>query len=379
MSIRRNINGLLQEYLDLFPVVGILGPRQIGKTTLAKNVIADKEIHYLDLELSADRAKLFNTAMYFDLHKDKLIVLDEIQFMPELFAELRGIIDADRRPGRFLILGSASPNLIRKSADSLAGRIGYLELGTFMLSEIGPENQEELWLRGGFPLAFLAKTDRASLLWRNNFIKSYTEKEFNQFGLPAEAVVIEKYWRMLAYNNAQFWNAEQIARSMGLSSTTVNTYLNVMEGAFIIRKLLPYSVNLGKRLVKSPKIYLRDSGLLHAFFSIETQGDLYSQPIIGSSWEGFVIEQIALAVGANASLYFYRTHQGAECDLLIEKGGRVRAAIEIKIGVAPKISKGFYISMADTSAEKGIIIAKVNENYPVDAKVMVVSLAVFLE
>ena len=379
MDIIRNSDALFEEYLTIFPVVGLLGPRQIGKTTLAKNLASRAEIHYLDLEAAADRAKLADPALYFANYSHKVIVLDEIQNMPSLFAELRGIIDADRRPGRFVILGSSSPTLIRKSADSLAGRIGYIELYSFGLTEIGSENESQLWLRGGFPLAYLAKSDRASLIWRKNFIKTYIEKDLALMGIGAEPQTIERFWRMLASTHACLWNAESIGRSMGLSQPTINRYLDFMEGAFLVRRLQPYFVNIAKRLVKSPKIYLRDSGILHAFKEIEEATALPADPAVGASWEGFVIEQIIIALQGRGQVYFYRTHQGAECDLLIEKNEQILAAIEIKYSSAPQITKGFRISIADTHAQKAFIIAKVPEAYPVDATITVCNLAWFLE
>jgi uncharacterized protein len=378
MDIIRDIASDFAEYMEIFPVVGLLGPRQVGKTTLGKNLSKSSEIHYLDLEAAADRAKLADPVLYFSNFQDKIIILDEIQNMPSLFAELRGIIDADRRPGRFVILGSTSPTLIKASADSLAGRIGYLELSAFNITELGFENETTLWNRGGFPLSFLAKTDKASLIWRKNFIKTYIEKDLALMGIGAAPQTIERFWRMLASTHANLWNAESIGRSMGLSHQTINRYLDFMEGAFLIRRLPPYSVNIPKRLVKSPKIYLRDSGILHAFKEIEQANQLPNDPAVGASWEGFVIEQIAQAVGGKASLFFYRSHQGAECDLLLERNGIVLAAIEIKYSSAPQITKGFRISIADTQAPKAFIIAKVTESYPVDNKIVVTNLESFL-
>lgn len=381
MDITRNIESLLAEYLTIFPVVGIIGPRQVGKTTLAKMLAKKQPIHYLDLEAAADRQKLSDPVLYLQNYQDKLVILDEIQQMPQLMAELRGIIDADRRVGRFIILGSASPTLIKKSADSLAGRIGYIELSSFSLSEVESENEMKLWHRGGFPLSFLANTERGSMIWRKNFIKTYIEKDLALLGLTAEPQTIERFWRMLASTHGNLWNSENIGRSMGLTHPTINRYLDLMEGAFLVRRLQPYFVNISKRLVKSPKIYLRDSGILHAFKDIVQERALFDDPQVGASWEGFVIEQIIEAmqhVLTDGQAYFYRTQQGAECDLLIEHNGKVKVAIEIKMSSAPQISKGFRIAMADTKAQQGFVIAKTNETYTIEENITITSLNTFL-
>ncbi|MCU0342065.1 MAG: ATP-binding protein [Spirosomaceae bacterium] len=382
MDIARNIEPLLAEYLTIFPVVGIIGPRQIGKTTLAKSLAKKQPIHYLDLESAADRQKLADPVLYLQNHQDKLIVLDEIQQMPQLMTELRGIIDADRRAGRFVILGSASPALIKKSADSLAGRIGYIELPSFTLHEVGNDNEMKLWHRGGFPLAYLANSERASMIWRKSFVKTYIEKDLASLGLSAEPKTIERFWRMLASVHGNLWNAESMGRSMGLTHSTINRYLDVLEGAFLVRRLPPYFVNISKRLVKSPKIYLRDSGILHTFKDIVQAKDLFDDPQVGASWEGFVIEQIIETMQnklMSGQAYFYRTQQGAECDLLIAHNDTVKAAIEIKMSSAPQISKGFRITMTDTKAQQGFVIAKSNERYKVEENITVLSLNAFLQ
>lgn len=378
MVIYRNSKSLLLEYLEIFPVVGIIGPRQVGKTTLAKSLNINRNILYLDLESVADRQKLTDPVLYLANHTNKLVIFDEIQNMPQLFAELRGIIDSDRRAGRFVILGSASPSLIKKSADSLAGRVGYIELSSLSLTELSPNNELKLWNRGGFPLSFLSNSDRSSLIWRKNFVKTYIEKDLGLLGLSAEPQTIERFWRMLANIHGNLWNAEGIGRSMGLTHPTINRYLDFMEGAFLVRRLQPYFVNISKRLVKSPKIYLRDSGILHSFKEISMEATLVEDPQVGASWEGFVIEQIISLVQDNAQVYFYRTQQGAECDLVIEKNGKIIAAIEIKYSSAPQISRGFRTTIDDTKAEMGFVIAKINEDYEVQENIIVCSLQSFL-
>lgn len=379
MDILRNAESLLLEYLTIFPVIGILGPRQVGKTTLAKSLAKNRAIHYLDLESASDRQKLSDPVLYLANYSDKLVILDEIQNMPSLFNELRGIIDADRRVGRFIILGSSSPVLIKKSADSLAGRIGYIELSPISLTEIPIDSEQTLWNRGGFPLSFLGTSDRGSLIWRKNFIKTYVERDLGLLGLNAEPQTIERFWRMLANSHANLWNAESIGRSMGLTHPTVNRYLDFMEGAFLVRRLQPYFVNIPKRLVKSPKIYLRDSGILHAFKEVSHEITLADDPQVGASWEGFVIEQIINVVQDKAQVFFYRTQQGAECDLMLEKNNEILAAIEIKYSSVPQISKGFRISMADTNAKQGFVIAKTNETYKIEDNITVTYLAFFLK
>jgi len=375
----RNILPLLQEYLSLFPAVGLLGPRQVGKTTLVKNLKLEKDNLYLDLEKASDRAKLVDPELFLKAHADKTVILDEIQLMPELFSELRSLIDEQREPGRFILLGSASPDLIRKSADSLAGRIGYLELTPFYLGEIDSDELQKLWIRGGFPLSFLAKTERESQLWRQNFIKTYLERDLAQIGLSTDPRLVERFWMMLANAQGGIWNAESFAKALGITRPTVNRYLEFLEGSFMVRVLAPFHQNIKKRLVKSPKVFIRDTGLLHALTGIDSMDALANLLMIGPSWEGFVIEQIIATYGAEFEYYFYRTHQGAECDLLLMKNGVVKTAIEIKNTLSPKLSKGMQISMEDTSAERGVIICRIEGGYPLSEKVRAMGLKEFLE
>ncbi len=374
----RNILPLLQEYLSIFPAVGLLGPRQVGKTTLVKNLKLEKDSLYLDLEKASDRAKLVDPELFLKDHADKTVILDEIQLMPELFAELRSLIDEQREPGRFILLGSASPDLIRKSADSLAGRIGYLELTPFYLGEIDSNELQKLWIRGGFPLSFLAKSERESQLWRQNFIKTYLERDLAQIGLSTDPRLVERFWMMLANAQGGIWNAESFAKALGITRPTVNRYLEFLEGSFMVRVLAPFHQNIKKRLVKSPKVFIRDTGLLHALTGIESMDALANLLLIGPSWEGFVIEQIIATLREEYEYYFYRTHQGAECDLLLVKNGVVKTAIEIKNTLSPKLSKGMQISMEDTGAEKGVIICRIEGGYPLSEKVRAMGLKEFL-
>ncbi|KPQ07046.1 MAG: ATPase with DUF4143 domain [Algoriphagus marincola HL-49] len=374
----RGIFSLLQEYLSIFPAVGLLGPRQVGKTTLVKNLKLEKDSLYLDLEKASDRAKLVDTELFLKAHADKTVILDEIQLMPELFAELRSLIDEQREPGRFILLGSASPELIRKSADSLAGRIGYLELTPFYLGEVESDEFEKLWIRGGFPLSFLAKTERESWIWRQNFIKTYLERDLAQIGLSTDPRLVERFWMMLANAQGGIWNAESFARALGITRPTVNRYLEFLEGSFMIRVLAPFHQNIKKRLVKSPKVFIRDTGLLHSLTGVTSMDSLINQLLIGPSWEGFVIEQIIATLKEDYEYFFYRTHQGAECDLLLVKNGVVKTAIEIKNTLSPKLSKGMQISMEDTGAENGLIICRISDSYPLSEKVRAMGLREFL-
>lgn len=374
----RLILPLLQEYLSVFPAVGLLGPRQVGKTTLVKNLKLEKESLYLDLEKASDRAKLVDPELFLKAHADKTVILDEIQLMPELFAELRSLIYEQREPGRFILLGLASPDLIRKSADSLAGRIGYLELTPFFLREIASDELEKLWIRGGFPLSFLAKSERESQLWRQNFIKTYLERDLAQIGLSTDPRLVERFWMMLANAQGGIWNAESFAKALGITRPTVNRYLEFLEGSFMVRVLSPFHQNIKKRLVKSPKVFIRDTGLLHSLTGVDSMDALINQLLVGPSWEGFVIEQIIAKLKEEYEYYFYRTHQGAECDLLLVKNGVVKTAIEIKNTLSPRLSKGMQISMEDTGAENGVIICRISDGYPLSEKVRTVGLPEFL-
>lgn len=373
----RSILPLLEEYLSLFPAVGILGARQVGKTTLVKNLELPKPAVYLDLEKASDRIKLSDPELYLKDHEDKTVILDEIQFMPELFVELRSLIDEKRDTARFILLGSASPELIRNSADSLAGRVGYLELAPFSILE--EDEEDELWLRGGFPLSFLAASDRSSTIWRENFIKTYIERDLGLLGLNTDPRLVERFWIILAHSQGGIWNGDSISRALGVTRPTVNRYLEFLEGSFMIRILPPYFTNVKKRLVKSPKIYIRDTGILHTLAGIKNLDELNKQLLVGASWEGFVIEQIIIGLGDAYQYYYYRTHQGSECDLILVRSGKVVAAVEVKYSLVPKITKGFRISMEDLHAEQGIIISRSKEDFPLEPGIMVMGLKSFIK
>lgn len=380
MVLRKEAFQHLQELLTFFPAVGLIGPRQVGKTTLVKEWA--KRLHpaavYLDLESSKDRIKLTEPHLFLADYSHQLVILDEIQYMPALMNDLRGMIDDERRPGRFLILGSASPELMQKSSESLAGRIGYLELTPFLLSEVAPGDQTKLWLRGGFPDSFLAPTNELSFTWRRNFVKTYVERDIPRLGLQVDAITLERFWRMLAGFQGNIWNAENFSRSLGVTAKTVNRYLNFMHNAFLVHQLQPYSANLKKRLVKAPKIYLRDSGVLHFLHDIASFQELKNNVLIGASWEGHVIEQIRRQARDRFQYFFYRTHQGTECDLVLVRSGKVAAAIEIKYSLAPVLNKGFHVALDDLRSKKNFVVIPGGDSFQISTKIKIASLYDFL-
>lgn len=382
--ISRKAKSEILELLEEFPAVAVLGPRQVGKTTLAEEIAESMqtEFIYLDLESSVDQAKLKEPEAYLELHKGKLIILDEIQRVPELFAVLRGAIDRRRkegfRTGQFLILGSASLDLLKQSSETLAGRIAYKELSGFTAMEINqtiPNEQDLLWLRGGFPDSFLARSDESSLRWRMNFISTYLERDVPQFGPRIPAVTLRRLWTMLAHNQGGQVNIAQLGANLDVSVTTAKRYLELLEDLLLIRTLRPWSGNIGKRLVKSPKVYVRDSGIVHALLQLKTLDDVFAHPIVGASWEGFVMENLLSCLPIGITPWFYRTSAGAEIDLVIELGPENVFAIEIKRSMTPSLSKGFYLGSEDIGAKKRFIVYPGAERFPVAKDIMVLSLA----
>jgi uncharacterized protein len=376
MEISRQILPDLKEFLALFPVTGIIGPRQVGKTTLAKLVSKDSHSLYIDLENPTERAQLNDPIFFLSQFEDRCVILDEIQFMPALFTSLRSLVDTKRKPGRFIVLGSATPEIIQNSAETLAGRIGYISLSPFLLREVN--EIEKLWLRGGFPLSYLSATDNTSAIWRQQFIITYIQRDLGMLGLQTDVQTIDVFWRMLANAQGNLLNAESFARALGTSRTTVMKYLHFLDGAFMIRLLRAWFSNINKRLVKSPKVYVRDSGLLHSLLGLHAEESLLTNVHVGASWEGFVIEQIINALPFDIQAWFYRTQQGAECDLLLERNGNIIAAIEIKRSAHPTISKGFRISMEDTGAKAGYIIGNGKETFKVAPAIFITNIADFL-
>ena len=371
--ISRRILPNIEKALVQFPAVALLGPRQAGKTTLARSVGSNHvNSLYLDLERPSDLAKLADPELFLSRHADQLVVLDEIQRQPDLFPVLRALIDENRRPGRFLLLGSALPQLLRQTSESLAGRICFHELAPFDVSEIKPGHAglANFWLRGGYPLSWLAESDEASLAWRESFILTHLERDIPAFGIRIPGPTLHRFWRMLAHLHGQMWNASRLASGFGVSAPTVQHYLEILEATYMVRRLPPLHVNLGKRLVKSPKIYLRDSGLLHALLGIRSLDELAGHPIVGPSWEGWVLEQIAQLLSPQWALSFYRTATGAEMDVVAERGER-RIGFEIKLSSAPSLSKGFWSAMKDLQLEQAYVVAPVETGYPIAEKVEV--------
>lgn len=379
--MNRNLYSLLSRRLQQQPAVALLGPRQVGKTTLARAVAANcPGAIFLDLEREADRARLLRPDLFFSRHRDQLVVLDEVQTTPDLFAMLRPEIDADRRSGRFLLLGSASGALLRQSAESLAGRVAYLELTPFLLSELSPHDAPgavpqvaELWLRGGFPRSFLAADDEESISWRTDFIETFLARDLPQLGVTIPTETLRRFWRMCAHLHGQLFNASQLGSAMGgVSHSTVGRYLDLLVDTMLLRRLPPYFANVGKRLVKSPKVYVRDSGMLHALLNIGSLDDLSGHPAAGLSWEGFVIEQIFAAMPPLATAGFYRTAAGAELDLVVEHAG-TRTGFEIKLSSAPTVSRGFWNACEDLGVERAYVVAPVLDSYPLAENVEVIS------
>ena len=369
--ISRTLHNAIVTPLKKYPVVGLLGSRQVGKTTLAKSVreAVARDAIYLDLELPSDWNKLHDSELYLRQFSETLVIIDEIQRMPSLFPVIRALVDQNRVGGRFLILGSASPDLLRRSSESLAGRIIYHELTPFNLYETDSDQIERLWLRGGYPESYLADNDEESFVWRESHIKTYLEMDIPQLGIRIPSVQLRRFWTMLAHSHGQLWNGNKIAGSIGVSAPTVRHYLDILENTFVVRRLLPYHANVKKRLIKSPKVYIRDSGLLHTLLRIGNFDDLQGHPVLGSSWESFVIEQIIGLLPNHREVYFYRTNAGAEIDLVFFDKKNKPVAIEIKYSLSPAVSRGYWNACEDLSCKKGFIIYPGNERYPVGRNV----------
>jgi uncharacterized protein len=379
MMIKRQLQSDIERRLRQVPAVVLLGPRQVGKTTLARAIASDRSnAMVLDLERESDRAALEQADLFLAAHRDRLLVLDEVQLMPRLFTSLRPEIDADRRDGRFLLLGSAAGDLLRQSGESLAGRVSYLELTPLLAAElpiVDLAGLQSLWLRGGFPLSYLAPDEGASYVWRQDFIRTFLQRDLPGMGVRVPAETLRRFWQMLAHLQGQLFNASQLGLSLGgASHTTAARYLDVLVDAMMVRRLQPHLENIGKRLVKSPKVYLRDSGMLHALLGIATVRELQGHPIAGASWEGFVVEQVAAALPSDAQMGFYRTAAGTELDLVIQRGTR-KLGVEIKFSSAPKPTKGFWQALQDLQIDRAYVIAPVPRRYPLAERVEVVPVA----
>lgn len=377
--IPRRLHSTIASALAEAPAVALLGPRQAGKTTLALEVARARPAVYLDLESEADRVKLSEPKLYLSQHEDKLVILDEIQRTPQLFQSLRGLIDAGRRRGRgngrFLVLGSASIDLLKQSSESLAGRIRYLELAPLDGGEVGRERLDALWLRGGFPESLLADSDAASLRWRADFIRTYLERDVPQLGPRIPAETLRRLWTMLAHQQGGLLNAAALARALAVDGKTVASYLDLLVDLLLVRRLAPWHGNVRKRLVKSPKVYVRDSGLVHALLGIGDREALLAHPVAGGSWEGLAIESLIAAAPGDAEAHFFRTAAGAEIDLLLKFSGRRRPwAIEIKRGLVPKIERGFHLACEDVRAERRLVVYGGVERFPLAEGVEAISL-----
>lgn len=372
--IERKLTAKILKYLTHFPAVAIIGPRQVGKTTLAKVVQQKllKETTYLDLERLEDLIKIEKPSAYLENLQDECVVFDEIQRMPELFPELRSLIDQYRIPGRFLVLGSASPDLIRQSSESLAGRITYVELAPFHIGEIGVSELENLWLKGGFPEAFLSAEEEIREVWHQSFITSYVERDLPMLGLNTSSITLRKFISMLTSVQGSILNVQMLSRSMGVSSTTIVRYLDYLEKSFLIRRLPPYHMNTKKRLVKAPKVYIRDTGILHYLLGVNSGKKLWEHAGLGVSWESFVIEQIIVNIPARLHAWFYRTHDGTECDLILTRNDKPLACIETKITSAPRKTKSLTISMNDLGTTQNfIIIPKCDKSFLLNERIRV--------
>ncbi|MEZ5103757.1 MAG: ATP-binding protein [Draconibacterium sp.] len=362
--IFRNAEIKIKELIQYFPCVAIVGPRQVGKTTLVKQITGEdgSDYIYIDLENPTDYNRLNDSFSLFNQFPDNSFVIDEVQRRKELFPILRSVIDANKKPGRFILLGSASPDLIRDSSESLAGRIAYSELMPLNILEIVNEfSIDKLWINGGFPVAFTETVPQN--IWMENFIRTYIERDLIQLGFPGNTVNARRLWQMLAHIHGNILNYSELSRSIELDVKTVINYIQFLESAFLIHILQPYFINIKKRLVKSPKVYLRDSGVLHYFLGIENKKELIGHPKMGASWEGFVIEQIKANLKTNRYIYFYRTHDGAELDLIIERGGVPVAGIEIKYGSNFTPSRGNTEAIQTLNTKDNFIIVRENEDF----------------
>lgn len=380
--IVRAIEKQVLEDLSFFPVISILGPRQVGKTTLVKalQAVIPKETLYLDLELDTDKSRLSDPEVFLKFHQHKCVIIDEAQRMPQLFPLLRALVDMDRQPARFILLGSASPEIIKGSSETLAGRISYIELMPFSRLEITSQySLQQHWLKGGFPQALLASKEQQTYRWLKNFIETYIQRDILELGYQITPQVFRNLLNMLAVLNGNILNVTDLSRSLGITQPTVNRYLDLLEGSFIIERLSPYFANVTKRLVKSPKVYIRDSGVLHSIANITSYEQLLGHPAIGASWEGYVIEQIKRVTNNNWEYYYYRTHKGAEADLVLISPNGKKTGIEIKLSTSPVVSRGFYETVVDLGVDFQYVIVPQGESYPKANNLWVTSLDEFLK
>lgn len=380
--IQRILHTEISQLLKQFPAVAIVGPRQVGKTTLVRQIVATtkKPAIYIDLEKQKDRLLLSDIDTFFEEHKKYCVIIDEVQTMPEVFTALRPAIDEYRKAGRFILLGSASPKLVKGVSESLAGRIRYTQLTPFTYNELAPKiNLQKHWFRGGFPGSLLAKNDTQSLQWLESFIETYIHRDMSFiFNAEINSRTLRYLWAMVANRQGSIWNAEEYARALGVSAPTVMRYIDFLEGAYLLRRLHPFFTNVNKRLVKAPKIYIRDSGVLHQLCDIGNMAALRKNALIGASWEGYAIEEICKALPRDVQPFFYRTQAGSECDLVLVKGLSVLAAIEIKHSNSPSLTKGFFESLNDLQPKKSFVITPGSHTYKLKGGTVVTALPHFL-
>ena len=381
--ITRRHKTLIKRDLADFPSVVLLGPRQVGKTTLARELASEMpDSLYLDLEDPSDAARLTNARRYLDAHRHRLVILDEVQRMPGLFQVLRGQIDARRREGRtsghFLLLGSASGALLHQSAESLAGRVAYHELPGLGALETG-RDLDRTWLRGGFPDSVTAASDDVSMRWRANFIRTYLERDLPQAGLRAPAETLRRFWTMLSHRQGSIFNAAELARSLGVSAPTVNRYADTLVDMMLVRRVQPLFVNVRKRLIKTPRLFIRDSGVVHTLLNLRSLDDLLGHPVAGASWEGFVVENLIGVAPRGTDAFFYRTRAGAEIDLLLHLPNSESWAVQVKRSTTPRVPRGFRIATDDVEATRRFIVHPGTDTYPLTAGVTAISLPALME
>ena len=384
MKIKRIAEMQVEKLLKQFPAVGLVGPRQCGKTTVALTIQKQlkAKADYFDLESPADLRKFNDIEFFLTQHQDANLIIDEVQRLPGLFPVLRSVIDKKKKPGRFLLLGSATPEMVKGASESLAGRIYYIEAHPFNITELPLKSTtlNKHWFRGGFPDSYMAKNDEVQFLWMDGFARTFVERDLNSFfGSTFSPQVMFRLWRMLAHHHAGIWNANSFAKGLDISQTTTNRYLDHLEGAYMVRKLMPFHINSKKRLVKSPKVYIRDSGLLHYLLDIYNVKTLFNHSAVGNSWEGYVIEQIIQLLPRTIQPYYYRTHDGSEVDLILVKGIKPIASIEIKYATAPSVSRGMTESLKDLGTKHNFIITpSLDDDFGINKQVKVVGLMPFL-
>ncbi len=369
---RDSLLGRVRTALRRSPVVALLGPRQCGKTTLARQLADAADTEFIDLESPAGQRRLEHPVSALEPLRG-MVVIDEAQLRPELFPALRVLADRPETPARFLLLGSASPDLIKGVSESLAGRVAFVDMSGFDLSEVGEKEQRLLWLRGGFPRSFLAEDDAGSFAWREDFARTFLERDIRMFGVNVPPDTLRRLWTMVAHYHGQIWNSSEVGRSLGEAHTTIKRHLDILSGAMMVRQLQPWFENLGKRQVKSPKVYVRDSGLLHALAGLSTQRAVEESPRLGASWEGFVVEEVVRLAG-DRNAYFWGTQAGAELDVLLLLGGK-RYGVEVKYGDAPGVTKSMRIALADLKLEHLWVVYPGKESFPLERRVDLVSLA----